>query len=81
MLPQYVGKDTFFHTNCGNNTTFDCTQRYKAAEFSVSKRMSNRWQMQGSYVWSRLDGAQTGHQHQRHRRADGVRLHQPEQHA
>ncbi len=60
MLPQYVGKDTFFHTNCGNNTTFDCTQRYKAAEFSISKRMSNRWQMQGSYVWSRLDGAQTG---------------------
>ncbi len=23
---------------------------------SISKRMSNRWQMQGSYVWSRLDG-------------------------
>ena len=22
--------------------------------------MSNRWQVQGSYVWSRLDGAQTG---------------------
>jgi hypothetical protein len=60
VLPQYVGKDTFFHTNCGNNVTFDCTQRYKAAEFSISKRMSNRWQVQGSYVWSRLDGAQTG---------------------
>ena len=60
VLPQYVGKDTFFHTNCGNNITFDCTQRYKAAEFSISKRMSNRWQMQGSYVWSRLDGAQQG---------------------
>jgi hypothetical protein len=60
VLPAYVGKDTFFHTNCGNNTTYDCTQRYKAAEFSVVKRMSNRWQMQGSYVWSRLDGAQAG---------------------
>ena len=24
--------------------------------WSVSKRMSNRWQMMGSYVWSRLDG-------------------------
>src|SRR3954469_7432948 len=60
VLPQYVGKDTFFHTNCGNNTTFDCTQRYKAAEFSLNKRMSNRWQMQASYVWSRLDGAQFG---------------------
>jgi len=59
-LPQYVGKDTFFHTNCGNNTSFDCTQRYKAVEFAVSKRMSNRWQMQASYVWSRLDGAQPG---------------------
>ena len=60
MLPQYVGKDTFFHTNCGNNVTVDCTQRYKALELSIGKRMSNRWQMQGSYVWSRLDGAQQG---------------------
>jgi carboxypeptidase family protein len=60
VLPQYVGKDTFFHTNCGNNVAIDCVQRYKAAEFSISKRMSNRWQMQGSYVWSRLDGAQQG---------------------
>jgi hypothetical protein len=22
--------------------------------------MSNRWQMQGSYVWSKLDGSQLG---------------------
>src|SRR5439155_4082271 len=29
---------------------------YKALELSVVKRMSNRWQMQGSYVWSRMDG-------------------------
>ena len=62
VLPAYVGKDTFFHTNCGNNVSIDCTQRYKALEISISKRMSNRWQMQGSYVWSRLDGA-AGHQH------------------
>ena len=41
-------------------STIDCTQRYKALEFSIGKRMSNRWQMQGSYVWSRLDGAQQG---------------------
>src|SRR4029077_15645371 len=60
VLPQYGGKDTFFHTNCGNNVSIDCVQRYKAAEFSISKRMSNRWQLQGSYVWSRLDGAQQG---------------------
>jgi hypothetical protein len=56
VAPAYLGKDTFFHTNCGNNVTVSCTQRYKALEMSVSKRMSNHWQMQGSYVWSRLDG-------------------------
>jgi hypothetical protein len=60
VKPEYVGKDTFFHTNCGNNVSIDCVQRYKALEFSIAKRMSNRWQMQGSYVWSRLDGVQTG---------------------
>src|SRR5262249_11239781 len=54
--PAYLGKDSFIHTNCGNNVPIDCTQRYKALELSVVKRMSNRWQMQASYVWSRLDG-------------------------
>jgi hypothetical protein len=52
----YKGKDTIFHTNCGNNVTVSCTQRYKALEMAVSKRMSNKWQAQASYVWSRLDG-------------------------
>ena len=52
----YLGKDTFLHTNCGNNTSVSCTQRYKAFELSVNKRMSNRWQMQASYVWSKMDG-------------------------
>jgi carboxypeptidase family protein len=56
VKPEYLGKDTFFHTNCGNNSPVSCTQRYKAFEISLSKRMSNRWQMQTSYVWSRLDG-------------------------
>jgi hypothetical protein len=56
VLPQYLGKDTIFHTNCGNNVTVSCTQRYKAFEVSVGKRMSNRWQMQASYVWSRMNG-------------------------
>jgi hypothetical protein len=60
VKPQYLGKDTFFHTNCGNNVAVECVQRYKAIELSISKRMSNRWQMQGSYVWSRLDGLQQG---------------------
>ena len=56
VKPEYLGKDTFFHTNCGNNVSVSCTQRYRAFELAITKRMSNRWQMQGSYVWSRLDG-------------------------
>jgi hypothetical protein len=60
VKPEYLGKDTFFHTNCGNNVSVDCVRRYKAMELSLAKRMSNRWQMQGSYVWSRLDGVQEG---------------------
>jgi len=56
VVPAYLGKDAFVHTNCGNNVSVSCTQRYKALEISIGKRMSNRWQMQGSYVWSRLDG-------------------------
>jgi hypothetical protein len=52
----FRGKDTFLHTNCGNNVSVSCTQRYRAFELSLGKRMSNRWQMQTSYVWSRLDG-------------------------
>jgi hypothetical protein len=60
VKPEYVGKDAFFHTNCGNNVSIDCVQRYKGFEIAIAKRMSNRWQMQGSYVWSRLDGVQPG---------------------
>jgi len=56
VAPAYVGKDTFYHTNCGDNVSVSCTQRYKALELVVNKRMSNRWQMQGSYVWSQNDG-------------------------
>jgi Carboxypeptidase regulatory-like domain len=56
VAPAFLGKDTFLHTNCGNNTSISCTQRYRAFEISVNKRMSNKWQMQSSYVWSRLDG-------------------------
>lgn len=47
---QYRGQNITFHTN------FPGTQRYKGLELSISKRMSNRWQLLGSYVWSRLDG-------------------------
>src|SRR5262249_54504339 len=31
---------------------------YKGLELTLSKRMSNRWQLLGSYVWSRLEGDQ-----------------------
>jgi hypothetical protein len=47
---QYRGQNVTFHTN------FPGTQRYKGLELSLSKRMANRWQLLGSYVWSRLDG-------------------------
>jgi hypothetical protein len=56
VAPAFLGKDAIVHTNCGNNVSVSCTQRYKAVELSIGKRMSNHWQMQGSYVWSRLDG-------------------------
>jgi hypothetical protein len=49
----FLGRDAFFRTN------FPGTQRYKGLEFTLTKRMSNRWQMIGSYVWSRLDGDRT----------------------
>jgi hypothetical protein len=51
-----TGTDVFFHTNCGNGVEASCTQRYRGLELSLGKRMSNRWQLMGSYVWSRLDG-------------------------
>ena len=50
VLPQYRGQNVSFHTN------FPGTQRYRGFELSVAKRMSNRWQLMTSYVWSRLDG-------------------------
>jgi hypothetical protein len=50
VLAQYRGQNVTFHTN------FPGTQHYKGLELTVSRRMSNRWQLLGSYVWSRLDG-------------------------
>jgi hypothetical protein len=50
VQPQFRGQNVVLHTN------FAGTQRYKGLELSVSKRMANRWQLLGSYVWSRLDG-------------------------
>lgn len=50
VLAQYRGQNVSLHTN------FPGTTRYKGLELTVTKRMSNRWQLMGSYVWSRLDG-------------------------
>jgi len=50
VQPQFRGQNVVLHSN------FAGTQRYKGLELSVSKRMANRWQLLGSYVWSRLDG-------------------------
>jgi len=35
-----------------------CTRQYRGLELSLGKRMSNHWQLLGSYVFSRLDGDQ-----------------------
>jgi Carboxypeptidase regulatory-like domain len=50
VQPQFRGQNVTFHTN------FPGTQQYKGLELSLSKRLSNRWSLMGSYVWSRLDG-------------------------
>jgi hypothetical protein len=50
----FVGKDAF------RRETVDGTARYKGLELTVNKRMSNRWQLLGSYVWSRYDGVIMG---------------------
>ena len=64
----YRGKDAFLHIN------FPGTQRYKGLELSVTKRMSNRWQMSGSYVWSRLDGELVTDPNNPNEQVDSVRL-------
>ncbi len=51
VLPQYRGQNISYHTNHPG------TQQYKALEITLNKRMSNRWQLMGSYSWSRLDGS------------------------
>jgi hypothetical protein len=50
VQPAFVGKDAF------RRTTTTGTMQYKALELTVSKRMSNKWQLIGSYTFSRNDG-------------------------
>lgn len=51
VLPQYQGKEAYMR-----QTVPGTSGRYKGLELSLNKRMSNRWQMMASYVWSRLNG-------------------------
>lgn len=50
LKSQYVGTEAYVRQNIPG------TVRYQGLELSVNKRMSNRWQLQMSYVWSRLSG-------------------------
>jgi hypothetical protein len=50
LKPQYVGTEAYVRQNVPGTVT------YKGLELSINKRMANRWQLQMSYVWSRLTG-------------------------
>ena len=52
--PAFVGKDAFVRQNV------DGMSRYESFELMLNKRMSNRWQVSGSYVWSRAYGVLMG---------------------
>ena len=50
VRPEFRGRDAF------RRQTTPGTKEYKALEFSVTKRMTNNWQLAANYVWSRDDG-------------------------
>jgi hypothetical protein len=50
LKPEFLGRDAYLRKNVPGTTT------YKGLELSFSKRMANRWQLQASYVFSRLAG-------------------------
>jgi hypothetical protein len=50
VAPEYRGKDAFRQINSPSE------YEYQGFELTLGKRMSNRWQLMGSYVWSRLEG-------------------------
>jgi hypothetical protein len=56
----YRGLPTIrFYTNPGSSFCSFCPdleRKYRAVEFTVQKRMRNRWQLSGSYVFSRSEG-------------------------
>ena len=50
VAPAYRGKDAFRQINSPSR------YQYQGLELTLGKRMSNRWQVMGSYVFSRLEG-------------------------
>lgn len=50
VLPAFLGRDAF------RRQTMPGTMTYRGLEFALTKRLSNRWQLAGSYVWSRSEG-------------------------
>lgn len=54
VLPAFRGQEAF------RRRTMPGTMKYRGLEFALTKRMSNRWQLTGSYVWSRQDGVILG---------------------
>jgi hypothetical protein len=54
VAPAFVGKDAFVRE------TVPGTVRYRSLELMLNKRFSKRWQVSGSYVWSRDDGILMG---------------------
>src|ERR1700680_17732 len=50
VAPPYVGKDRFVQM------TVPGTARHRSLDLALAKRLTNRWQVQGSFVWSRDDG-------------------------
>jgi hypothetical protein len=50
VRPEFIGKDAF------RRMTVPGTKDYKSLELTVTKRMANRWQLIGSYAWSRDEG-------------------------
>ena len=54
VAPAFIGKDAFMRKNV------EGTGRYRSLEFMANKRLSNNWQLSGSYVWSRAYGVLMG---------------------
>jgi carboxypeptidase family protein len=54
VAPAYVGKDQFVQM------TVPGTALHRSLDIALAKRLANRWQVQGSFVWSRDNGLLMG---------------------